>query len=73
MDKYFFKTKGVSPDISCIEYCYVQNNGVRIGSVICQECKYLIKHDERNQFTDEIDWIICEKIEEAIKSVQRSE
>ena len=64
MEKYYFKTRWQEPDIECTEICMFRNNGIRIGSAACQDCKHHIKNDFDKFYS--ISWIICEKIEEAI-------
>ena len=62
MEKYYFKTTGVSQDV-CLEDCQIKKP-IRIGSVACQECELCVKFDKSE--LGNTDWIICEKIKEAI-------
>jgi ssDNA-binding Zn-finger/Zn-ribbon topoisomerase 1 len=59
MKRYYFNKRGYD----ATEPCAVKNNGIKIGSVSCQECEH---HLESNKEDFEgIDWLICEKIEDA--------
>lgn len=65
MAKYYFKTTGTEPDVESTERCMVKNDGVMIGSVICQQCVFCTDNDK--DAYGEISWIVCSKIEEATK------
>lgn len=63
-ERYYFKTRGQEPDVECTERCMFRNNGICIGSAVCQECEH---HFENN--VDEwgcISWIKCRKINDAV-------
>jgi hypothetical protein len=61
MKRYYFNKRGYV----ATEPCTLKNNGTKIGSEACQDCKH---HLENNQYDVwGISWIICEKIEEATK------
>jgi hypothetical protein len=64
MEKYWFKTTGFNSD-TCTERCMVKDNGIMIGSVKCIECKFCKEHEEPCEFTGEVNWIKCEKLNEA--------
>jgi hypothetical protein len=65
-EKYYFKTVGWDNG-TCVEHCKVKDNGTMIGSFNCQECKYCIEHQKPNEFTEQVEWIKCSKINEAPK------
>lgn len=60
--KYYFPATGIMQD-NCTELCQVKNNGVMIGSVICQECEFC--KGTGGYHPDYPEWIICSKIKEA--------
>jgi hypothetical protein len=60
--RYYFKTTGDEIDKECTEACMVQNNGIMIGSIACQECQHCIDDDGHAW---DCSWIICAKIKEA--------
>ena len=66
MEKYYFKTTGWYKD-TCLERCMVKDNGVMIGSVKCRECEFCIEHQKPCEFTGEVSWIKCFRINEATK------
>jgi hypothetical protein len=58
MEKYYFENfMG-----RCFEKCMVKNDGVKIGSVKCQECEHC------NGISREEKWIKCDRLDEALKS-----
>jgi len=61
---YYFKTRFEGIDEICLELCMVRKNDVMIGSVECINCMHCVKSYEAGNGTE---WIICEKITEAIK------
>lgn len=61
-DRYYFAVGGTLYK-DCIEPCLVQNNGVMIGSVKCQECEHCTDFDKESQFG--VDWISCSRLIEA--------
>jgi hypothetical protein len=64
MKKYYFKTTGWDNG-TCTEKCKVKDNGVMIGSVNCQICQFCVEHQKPCEFTGNVDWIKCSKIDEA--------
>ena len=62
MEKYYFNT--IDNGSVCIDYCNVLNDETKIGSVICQKCKFNINRDTfvdgNNKF------VRCNKLKEAL-------
>lgn len=59
MKKYYFKQE----DYQCLEKCAIKDDGTKIGSAKCQQCKYCILIDKKDAFAP--NWIVCSKIEQA--------
>ena len=59
--RYYFKTTGIN-NTSCTERCMFKDNGVMIGSVNCQNCKYCVEYEKPCDITGEVNWIVCSKI-----------
>jgi len=66
MEKYYFKTVGTFNQ-DCTEFCKVKHSGIMIGSVACQECDFCVEHQKPCEFTGDVDWIKCSKLDEARK------
>ena len=62
MNKYYFPTTGIEPDIDCTQECKIKK--VMIGSVKCQECIYCIESGGDYGYIGP-EWIICKIIDEA--------
>jgi len=63
IERYYYNTSGFNND-TCVEECMIKNNGVMIGSVMCQNCFFCKDHsDEDDLFNN---WIKCSRINEAI-------
>lgn len=54
--KYYYKTENGG---FCKEYCYVKDDGCKIGSINCKECNNCKGYSQKH------DWIICSKIKKA--------
>ncbi len=65
-EKYYFKTRGEEPDITCIERCMFKDNGTCIGSATCQECEHHIENNIDEYFS--ISWIKCNQINKTISN-----
>jgi hypothetical protein len=68
MERYYFKTKGQEPDVWCTERCMVKNDGTMLGSVKCQQCEHNLDNDWDE--LENITWIKCAKIKEAIMIIK---
>lgn len=68
VEKYYFNTTGWDSS-TCTQPCNV-NQGVMIGSIKCQQCEHCIKHQKPCEFTGNVDWIVCAKIDEATTNTQ---
>lgn len=66
MEEYYFKTTGWDNG-TCTEKCKVKDTGVMIGSVKCQQCEFCVEHQKPCEFTGNVDWIKCSKLNEARK------
>lgn len=62
-ERYYFKTTGDEIDTDCIEPCQIKK-GIMIGSAACQVCEHCVNS---NATSYECTWIVCEKLNEAIK------
>lgn len=62
IDKYYFRGDEYG---NCTEPCQVFGGNRMIGSVRCQECQFCTAKDSPCKFTGYIDWIACEKIDQA--------
>ena len=58
--RYYFKTTGLREEIAT-ERCMFKDDGVMIGSLVCQNCEYCIDTPEDLE-KDSPDWIVCSKI-----------
>ena len=55
-ENYYFKTTGQEPDLSCIEYCKIVDDGTMIGSANCKSC------GNCQGFDDSAQYIKCDKL-----------
>lgn len=51
---------------TCKQRCKVLDNGIMIGSVKCQKCKHCKDYDK--DIHGHTEWVICEKIDDAVGS-----
>lgn len=67
MEQYLFKEDQYG---NCLEKCNVLNNGTMIGSVKCRKCKNCIEHAKECEYTGNVEWIACSKLDQAIGKIQ---
>ncbi len=57
IDRYYYD---VTDYDECLEECKKLDNGIMIGSVACQRCKYCVG------FNSDFNWIKCKHIDKAV-------
>lgn len=64
-EPYYFPVSGVMGD-ECTQRCLVKDNGIMIGSAKCQECEHMLEMGKPYKDYLGPDWIVCERLNEAI-------